>query len=82
MSKLLTRSLIEQSPIEIIYMPHHNQLSKRKITVKKVNFDSIIAYCFLRQQFRTFRLEHILAAYPLLNNRKTLRKQLKKEGEH
>ncbi|NQD68265.1 hypothetical protein HP456_20360 [Bacillus haikouensis] len=69
MNKLLIRSLNEQFPIEIIYMAPHQQLTKRKIIVKRVNLDSIVSYCFLRKQLRTFRVEHILAAYPLLKSR-------------
>jgi predicted DNA-binding transcriptional regulator YafY len=72
MNKLLRRSLNEHFPIEIIYIAQHNQLTKRKIIVKRVNPDSIVAYCFLRQQLRTFRVEHILAAYPLLKRSKGL----------
>jgi predicted DNA-binding transcriptional regulator YafY len=66
MNKLLIRSLTEESPIEIIYMAQHNQSTKRKIIVKKINLDSIVAYCFLRKQLRTFRIEHILAVYPVI----------------
>jgi predicted DNA-binding transcriptional regulator YafY len=66
-NKLFIRSLTEQSPIEIIYLAQHNQSTKRKIIVKKINLDSIVAYCYLRKQFRTFRIEHILAVYPVIN---------------
>jgi predicted DNA-binding transcriptional regulator YafY len=64
-NKLFIRSLTEQSPIEIIYMAQHKQSTKRKIIVKKMNLDSIVAYCFLRKQFRTFRIEYILAVFPV-----------------
>ncbi len=67
MNKLFTRSLTEQLPIEIIYIASTNKPTKRKIIIKKMNLDTVVAYCFLRKQFRTFRIECILAAYPLIN---------------
>ncbi|MGR3763587.1 hypothetical protein [Rossellomorea sp. NS-SX7] len=67
MNKLFIRSLTEQIPIEIIYMAEHHNPTKRKIIIKKMNLDTVVAYCFLRKQFRTFRIECILAAYPLID---------------
>ncbi|XXM73841.1 hypothetical protein ACQ0QQ_08135 [Lysinibacillus sphaericus] len=66
MNKLLNRSLTEQSPVEIIYMADPDKTTKRKVIIKKVNVDSVTAYCFLRKQLRTFRVDCILAAYPLI----------------
>ncbi|OIU72470.1 hypothetical protein [Rossellomorea aquimaris] len=68
MNKLLIRSLTEQSPVEIIYMADPDKTTKRKVIIKKVNVDSVTAYCFLRKQLRTFRIDCILAAYPLMKH--------------
>jgi predicted DNA-binding transcriptional regulator YafY len=69
MNNLLNRSLKEQSPLEIIYMAVPDRTTKRKVIIKKVNVDSVTAYCFLRKQLRTFRIDCILAVYPLKKHR-------------
>ncbi len=66
MYTVLHRSFMDQRPIEIIYMNPESICTKRKIIVKKIDGDIILAYCFLREAFRRFRLHDILAAYPLL----------------
>jgi predicted DNA-binding transcriptional regulator YafY len=70
MNTLLQRSFMDQRPIEIIYMTSESTCTKRKIIVKKIDGDVILAYCLLRKKFRKFRLYDILAAYPLLPYKK------------
>lgn len=66
MNTVLQRSFMYQRPIEIIYMTPESICTKRKIIVKKIDGDMILAYCLLRKDFRRFRLHDILAAHPLL----------------
>ena len=65
MRNLLKRSLEENRAIEIIYMSHQ-QFTKRRILVKHLKGDYIVAYCFLRKDIRTFRVQSILAASPVV----------------
>ncbi len=68
MRKLLEWSLNNQLPIEIIYTTGSRQFTKRKIIVKHVTLENIGAYCYLRHDIRTFRLQNILAAAKVLND--------------
>lgn len=61
---LLLRSMKEKIPLEIIYFSDDRQFSQRKLLVKEVNDEYIRAYCLLRKQMRTFRVENILSAMP------------------
>lgn len=64
MNGLFKRSIEEHIPIEIIYLAKNQQLSQRKLIVKEINGDTVRAYCLLRKQVRTFRLENILSIMP------------------
>ncbi|BCB03082.1 hypothetical protein KH172YL63_12150 [Bacillus sp. KH172YL63] len=64
MHPLLLRSLKNRLSIEIIYLNERQQCTKRKISVKKIEENHILAYCFLRRDMRKFKIQDILAAYP------------------
>ncbi len=66
LNTFLMRSLMDQRPIEIIYMTPRLQCTKRRILVKKVEKEYIMAYCFLREDIRRFNIRDILASSPLL----------------
>ncbi|GIN64381.1 hypothetical protein J27TS8_43740 [Robertmurraya siralis] len=65
MSKLLTKSLEEQIPVEMIYISSSNQITQRKIIVKEINGSMVRAYCFMRRQTRLFKIEQILSLMPV-----------------
>ena len=58
---LLTRSFINQQPIEVIYMNSMGQVSQRTIRVLPVTDQYVKAYCYVRHQMRTFKMENILS---------------------
>ncbi|WP_421384245.1 hypothetical protein ACOJQI_06560 [Bacillus salacetis] len=64
MEKTLRNALNNKSPLQIIYKTAEGIFTKRTILITKVEKDHIRAYCYLRRQFRTFRTDHILAAFP------------------
>ncbi|MCR8849095.1 WYL domain-containing protein [Rossellomorea sp. SC111] len=66
MMRMIKKSLVDRSPIEIIYMTSEQKCSKRRILVKKVEKEYILAYCYFRKDIRTFRIHDILAASPIL----------------
>lgn len=64
MDFLLKHSMKENIPIEIIY-DKGNEFSKRIILVFQMEQDYVKAFCYTRNQIRTFRIERILAAAPV-----------------
>ncbi|WML43415.1 hypothetical protein [Neobacillus sp. PS3-40] len=70
MNGLFQRSMEEHIPLEMIYLSENQQLSQRKLIVKEMNGDTIRAYCLLRKQIRTFRIENILSILPDSNPKK------------
>jgi predicted DNA-binding transcriptional regulator YafY len=64
MNALFQRSMDEHLPLEMIYLSKNQQLSQREMIVKEMNGDTIRAYCLLRKQIRTFRIENILSVLP------------------
>ncbi|MCQ6280936.1 WYL domain-containing protein [Bacillus sp. EB600] len=61
MNHLFERSKNENLPLEIIYLSEDHQFSQRRLIVKEINNQYIRAYCLLRKQMRTFRVENILS---------------------
>jgi hypothetical protein len=70
MNYLLTRSLEESLPIEIIYQSKDKQFTKRVILVKGINKTYINAYCYYKKQARIFKIDSILAVAPIKESKK------------
>lgn len=64
MNGLILRSISENLPLEVIYISEKQELSHRKLIIKEINGSTVRAYCLLRRQIRTFRLENILSIMP------------------
>ncbi|MFT4415590.1 hypothetical protein ACLM5H_17175 [Fredinandcohnia humi] len=62
MKGILSRALLEKTPIEIIYMSQNGILTQRFIEVIEINEATIKAFCLLRGKKRTFKIESILSA--------------------
>ncbi|OXS78677.1 hypothetical protein [Domibacillus enclensis] len=62
MDFLLKASLEQQMPIEIMYLSERNVISRRTISVIRLDPQYIHAYCFTRKQKRTFKRGNILSA--------------------
>jgi predicted DNA-binding transcriptional regulator YafY len=69
-NSLLNRSLNEKKPIEIIYQSKDNAFTKRVILVKMMNEKYIKAYCYTKKELRIFKIDSILAASSVKENRK------------
>ena len=61
MNYFFKQSLEHNQPITIIYLSKDRSITQRKIIVKKISAESLVAYCFLRRQFRTFSIDRILS---------------------
>lgn len=71
MNTLLNKSVSTGITLEMIYMDSKGNLSQRQIRVLEINDSSIKAFCYSKNQRRTFKLEQILSILPVNNrNRK------------
>ncbi|APH68622.1 WYL domain-containing protein [Bacillus spizizenii] len=66
------RSLESQIPISIIYMKKDGTISKRTIIVRQKSQTQIKAFCFSKQQIRTFLLDSILSCDFVRTNKQNL----------
>lgn len=64
MNQLFLRSINEHIPVEVIYLSEDQKFSQRKLIVKEINDDYILAYCLLRKQMRLFKIDNILSIMP------------------
>ncbi|UGB32382.1 MULTISPECIES: hypothetical protein [Bacillaceae] len=62
MKYFLKLSLENKLPITIIYLSGSGSFSKRKILVRKISDEKIMAYCYLRKEIRTFSVKNVLSA--------------------
>lgn len=61
MRQLLQESYSSKRPVEIIYMADKGCLTQRFIIVYKIYPQSVKAWCLLRNEKRTFKIENILS---------------------
>jgi predicted DNA-binding transcriptional regulator YafY len=72
MNQLFRRSINEHIPVEVIYLSEDQKFSQRKLIVKEMHNDYIRAYCLLRKQVRTFRIDNILSVMPVARSNNLL----------
>lgn len=68
MLNTIRKSIIRNQLLDIIYMTDDGQITKRRVRVYKCDNNSFTAYCYLRKSVRTFKLENVLAAVPVVKN--------------
>lgn len=66
MRKTLERAVRFGESLEVMYMAKDGSISKRRIKVLHMHKDTCVAYCFLRKAKRTFLIDNVLAAVPVL----------------
>ncbi|UOQ91476.1 hypothetical protein MUO14_12865 [Halobacillus shinanisalinarum] len=64
MECFITRSYEEQKKLEMIYLANDEQLSQRVIRVLAIQDNLILAYCYSRNQIRTFKKKNVMSVYP------------------
>lgn len=55
-----------QQLIDMMYMANDGSISKRRVKILKVSGESFQAYCFLRREKRTFKMENVLSVRPVI----------------
>ncbi|MGD6780705.1 hypothetical protein [Sutcliffiella horikoshii] len=70
MSRTLEWYMNSRTPIEIIYMSKDGSITQRSLLVLDINKNNVTAFCYLRNQKRTFLLENILSYRPLIKTYK------------
>ena len=55
-----------QQHIDMMYMANDGSISKRRVKILKVSGESFQAYCFLRREKRTFKMENVLSVRPVI----------------
>ncbi|MEK4712216.1 transcriptional regulator [Sporosarcina sp. FSL K6-5500] len=66
MRKQLTKSVVHDEPLDMMYMAADGSISKRRIKALQVGEVSFRAYCFLRKSKRTFSIDNVLALVPVI----------------
>lgn len=67
MKEQLKKAMQHNQIVDIMYMAKDNTITKRRIKLIKMIGDTVQAYCFTRHAKRTFNIENILAAQPIMN---------------
>ncbi|GAA4716616.1 WYL domain-containing protein [Brevibacillus fulvus] len=65
MLRQLQRYLMENRPVEVIYLDRQGQTSKRRLRLHSVDKGYVKAYCYSRRAYRLFALDRILAIAPV-----------------
>ena len=63
----IKKSMQYNQIVDIIYMTKDNTITKRRIKLIKIAGDTVQAYCFTRHAKRTFKIDNILAVYPVIS---------------
>jgi predicted DNA-binding transcriptional regulator YafY len=58
---VLKTSLSDKRAVTIVYQKG-NEITQRKVRVTSIKENEIIAYCYLRHEYRHFKKNNILAA--------------------
>lgn len=67
MQEQIKKAMQHNLIIDIIYIAKDDAITKRRLKLIKVAGDTVQAYCFTRNSKRTFKIENILAIYPVIS---------------
>lgn len=67
MKEQMKKAMQHNQIVDIMYMAKDNTITKRRIKLIKMIGNTVQAYCFTRHAKRTFNIENILAAQPIMN---------------
>ncbi|ANU24447.1 transcriptional regulator [Planococcus donghaensis] len=61
-----------QQLIDMMYIAKDGSISKRRVKILSVAEDSFQAYCFLRHKKRTFKMDNVLSAMPVIHKERQI----------
>lgn len=67
MRKTLEKAGRYGETLDMMYLAKDGSITKRKIIVLQVGETSFRAYCYLRKSKRTFTIDNVLAAVPVID---------------
>ncbi|MGG0663299.1 transcriptional regulator [Viridibacillus arvi] len=67
MKEQLIKAMQRNQLVDLMYISKSGEISKRRVKVIKITSDSFQAYCFLKNAKRTFILDNVLAAIPVMH---------------
>lgn len=70
MGKILVLSLENNQVVEMIYLSDKGQVTQRTIRVLEIKEKNFVAYCYLRQKKRTFKISNVLSMDIIRNRRR------------
>ncbi|WP_422122060.1 transcriptional regulator [Planococcus sp. X10-3] len=65
MKAQILKAFKHQQLVDMMYMANDGGISKRRVKILRVSGESFQAYCFLRKEKRTFKMENVLSAFPV-----------------
>lgn len=66
MKEQIIKAMQHNQTLDIMYMAKDRVITKRRIKLIKMGGNTVQAYCFARHAKRTFIIDNILAAYPVI----------------
>lgn len=67
MRETLIKAMQHNQIIDIMYIAKDDAITKRRIKLIKIAGDTVQAYCFTRHAKRKFKIDNILAVYPVIS---------------
>lgn len=67
MREQLIKAMQHNQIIDIMYIAKNDAITKRRIKLIKIAGGTVQAYCFTRHDKRTFKIDNILAVYPVIS---------------
>ncbi|KGR77430.1 hypothetical protein [Ureibacillus sinduriensis] len=65
MKQQLLKVMQRNQLIDLMYIAKSGEVTKRRIKVINVTAESFSAYCFLKRNIRTFKIQSVLALLPV-----------------
>lgn len=65
MKAQLLKAFKRHQLVDIVYLAHDGNISKRRIRLLKIYGSTFQAYCFLRHEKRTFKIDNVLSIMPV-----------------
>lgn len=72
MKAQILKAFKQQQLVDMMYMANDGGISKRRVKILKVHGESFQAYCFLRKEKRTFKMDNVLSLFPVVKKERMI----------